>query len=265
MKPLFLFCSLFIFLFSGTAQQDSTDKSKVQFKLGVNYNSNLHYYGRTDSLNSSGIYPMAELWVNDSWYVNAAPIFVHNKVVGADYAGTVTTLGYLHVSKKWITHLYALKPFYTAESALVQSALKGQAGASVTALSKVVNLSVGGDVKYSNVFDFGAQASLDHIVRMEHGKNIFILDPTVSVNAGTQRFLQTHRQKKGVLFPREEVVTQEKLAFRVLAYEMSLPFIYVRNGIQFMATPAYVAPQNLLPGENGKPLAYITLGVKYSF
>src|SRR6266542_651536 len=94
------------------AQSDSTEKQKPKFKLSINYNSGLNYYGRTDSLKSTGVFPLAELWFTKDVYVNAAPVFVNNAVQSMEYAGTVKSLGYLHVTDKWISNLYLLKPFY---------------------------------------------------------------------------------------------------------------------------------------------------------
>lgn len=264
MKTCLIFCCLFLLATGASAQQDSATAPKIQFKISASYNSRLHYFGRTDSLGSTGFYPMAELFLGENWYVSAAPVFVHNSVAGMDYAGTVTTLGFLKTTNQAITHLYVLKPFYTTESSLVQSALKGQAGASVTLLSQIANLTVGGDAKYSDRVDFGAQASLDHLMQKAVGRSIFIVDPTITVNAGTQHLLTTYRQKKGILLPREEVVSKERTAFRLLAYELSLPIIFNQGKMQVSATPAYVVPQNLQAGEWGKPLAYINLGIKYT-
>src|SRR5947207_14707282 len=108
------------------AQTDSTKKSKPQLKLSVNYNSNLNYYGRTDSLRSSGFFPLVELWFNENFYINAAPIFVNNKSASFDYAGTVATAGYQFLSpeKTWLGNFYVVKPFYESKSQLVQSSLK---------------------------------------------------------------------------------------------------------------------------------------------
>jgi hypothetical protein len=92
-----------------TAQNDST-ATKPQFRLSVNYNTNLNYFGRTDSLKSSGFFPLAELWFTSKFYVNAAPIFVNNALQKMDYAGTVATIGYQHIDTKWITSLYLTKP-----------------------------------------------------------------------------------------------------------------------------------------------------------
>src|SRR6202165_6217368 len=100
--------------------QDSTQKTKPRFKLSINYNSGLNYYGRTDSLKSAGFFPLAEFWLNKDFYVNAAPVFVNNKAQSFDYAGTVTTAGYQHITARWITGVYVVKPFYKQSSALVQ-------------------------------------------------------------------------------------------------------------------------------------------------
>jgi hypothetical protein len=104
-KNCICFSSLFIslvFFINCSGQTSDTTKQKVQFKLSLNYNSSLNYYGRTDSLRSSGVFPMAELWFTPNFYINAAPIFVNNKVSNFDYAGTVASIGYQHVSDKWI-------------------------------------------------------------------------------------------------------------------------------------------------------------------
>src|SRR5689334_9480472 len=95
MKPFVsIFAFLCIFISTINAQEDSTKKEKVQFKIGVYYNSGLNYYGRTDSLRSSGFFPLAELWFGKGFYLNAAPVFVHNAVTSFEYAGSVATLGY---------------------------------------------------------------------------------------------------------------------------------------------------------------------------
>src|SRR5215211_4525068 len=77
MKKVFTLMAI-VFCIACSAQrsntkQDSTEKTK--FKLSVNYNSNLNYYGRTDSLKSTGVFPLAELWFTPKVYVSAAPIF----------------------------------------------------------------------------------------------------------------------------------------------------------------------------------------------
>lgn len=253
---------------------DSTENESIQFKLSINYNSGLNYYGRTDSLKSTGIFPMAELWLTPKFYINAAPVFIHNNVQSLEYAGSVASVGYLNVTDKWISNLYVLKPFYKESSELVQSALKAQAGASFTALNKIINLSFGGDVKYSDQIDFGALAGVDHIFRFQNKDNsVFIVDPSFYVNAGTQNFTTSYKKKTGrLLFPREQEVTETNKKFDVLSLEASIPVIYSKGKMQFIATPSYVMPKNLMQVPNkpdvseiGANMFYTTLVVKYTF
>jgi hypothetical protein len=259
------------------AQSTETEKKKpAQFKIGVNYNSNLNYYCRTDSLRSSGFFPLAELWFNESFYINAAPIFVSNKISSFDYAGTVTSAGYLFNSQnKWLGNIYLLKPFYKESSELVQSALDAQTGMTLTWMNKIINITGGADVKFSDKTDLGATAALDHTFRSQlDEKSVLVIDPTVSLNAGTQQFTKSYLKKTGgfLFVPgNEQVVTESAQRFSILSYELSLPVIFAKGKFQLLFTPAYVIPKNLIRVENrpdlserGKEMFYSTVGIKFT-
>jgi hypothetical protein len=280
MKALHFLYTLVIITFSiGTqAQPDSSvSREKVQFKLGIYYNSTLNYYGRTGSLKSSGFFPLAELWFGKNFYVNAAPVFINNSLTRFEYAGTVATAGYqFNRKQKFSGHMYVVKPIYRHNSDLVQSALEAQFAATFTWLNKILNVTAGGDIKWSDQADFGVMASLDHIFRFKGGRRTnFVLDPSVTVNAGTQRFVQTHYKKTGnflILPGVEQEVTTTSHAFNVLSYELSMPVIMAKGKFQWLINPAYVVPQNLVTidnrpdlSESGKKMLYITAGVKIKF
>lgn len=272
-KSIYLFLFLLLAASFSFAQNSDSTASKSQFKISINHNSGLNYFGRTDSLKSKGLFPLAELWFTPKFYVNAAPIFVYNKFQAPAYAGSVATIGYLNVSKKWISNLYLLKPFYTESSELVQSALKAQTGGSFTFLNKLLNISVGGDVKLSDKLDFGAMVGIDHIFRIENkNKSVLVFDPSLTFNAGTQNFSKTYSRKSGGILPREQKVTKDYQEFNLLSIEAFLPIIYAKGRTQLIATPAYVVPKNLVNiqgrpdlSETGKNMFYTTLTVKYAF
>jgi hypothetical protein len=247
------------------AQSDSAD-TKTQFKLGVYYNSHLNYYGRTDSLKSSGVFPMAELVFGNGVYINAAPVFVNNALVSFEYAGTVATAGYRFNSKnKFTGNIYVVKPIYKDNSELVQSALKAQFTSQFTWLNKIINVTGGADLKLSDNLDYGATAGIDHIFRFEPGRGVvLVLDPSANINAGTQRFSKTYYKKSSFLFfpGVEQEVTESVNQFKVLSYEFSMPVVLARGKFQFIANPAYVLPQNLVVTERGENMFYITVGMK---
>jgi len=280
MKAILLYRLLFIsFLFSsivGSAQTDSiTVEDKPQFKIGVFYNTALNYYGRTDSLKSSGFFPIAELWFNKNFYVSAAPVFVNNAVSSLDYAGTIATAGFQFNEKdKWFGNIYFVKPFYENGSQLVQSALKAQGAMSLTWMSKAINITGGGDIKLSDKIDYGLTAGADHIFRHQFADNsVLVVDPSAYVYAGTQQFTNTYYKKSNfLLFPGvEQSVSEDVKSFNVLSYEFSAPIIFAKGKFQFLLTPAYVIPQNLITvqgrpdlSERGKEMFYATIGAKLS-
>lgn len=257
------------------AQSDST-ASKFSFKFGAYYNSNLNYYGRTDSLRSSGVFPMAEFWLNNKFYINAAPVFTHNSRTGFQYAGTVATAGYAYNNGKSAGHIYFAKPIYKNNSQLVQSALKAQAAANFTWLNKIVNITGGVDIKFSGNTDYGATIGLDHIFKKALPANaVLIIDPSLYLNAGTQQFTSSRYEKNNnlPLFPAtDQLITEEVKKFNILSYELSVPVIYNKGKWMLLATPSYVIPQNLITVENrpdlsekGNKTFYITIGSKIRF
>lgn len=256
------------------AQSDSTGKAdKTEFKFGVYYNTGLNYYGRTDSLRSSGFFPLAEVWFNKSFYINAAPVFVINNVTPFDYAGTIATAGYRFTTEnKFAGNIYFVKPFYKDNSQLVQSALKAQAAATFTWFDKAVNFTGGGDMKISDKVDFGVTGGLDHIFRMQPGDgSVLVIDPSAYLNAGTQQFTKTYyKQSSFLLFPGvEQTVSQKVSNFNILSYEFSMPVIFSTGKFQGIFIPAYVIPENLVTvanrpdlSERGRKMFYATIGVK---
>ncbi len=277
MKPKYFLLAIGVGLFYFShAQSDTAIRQKPHFKLSLNYNSTLNYYGRTDSLRSNGLFPLAEFWFNKDIYVSATPVFVNNSLKSFDYAGTIATLGYLHVTDRMITNLYLTKPFYEETSELVQSALKLQTGLNLSFLNRILNLTAGGDLKISDKIDFGANAGIDHIIRKQlKNAGVVVIDPSAYVYAGTQNFTTSYYKKKNTLplLPgNSEEVKQDVRKFDVLAYELSVPVVYAKGKWMTVLAPSYVLPQNLLTvpnhpelSETGKNMFYTTVTVKYSF
>jgi len=268
---LFILASVISF---GQTDSASTATDKPKLKLGVYYNSNLNYFGRVDSLRSSGVFPLAELWITKSFYINAAPIFINNKTQSFEYAGAISTIGYRYTApgNKLAGNFYVVKPFYPSNSQLPQSALKAQGAFTLTALNKFINVTGGADVKFSKGTDFGATGGLDHLFRIPlDAKSVLVIDPSFYVYAGTQKFTQTYYENTGI-FGTPQQVTKNTTRFEVLSYEASMPIIVGVGKFQVIAIPAYVIPQNLITipnrpdlSERGENLFYATLGVKYNF
>lgn len=275
LKQILAALFLLLLLQQANAQQDSLTPGP-QFKISLNYNTGLNFFGRTDSLKSRGFFPLAELWLTPNVYVNAAPVFVNNPVEPFSYAGTVATVGYQHISEHWITGVYLTKPFYKKTSELVQSALKAQSGVNFTWRNPFLNLNAGGDLKLSDKIDYGATGGVDHVVRILNKDNsVLVIDPAFYVYAGTQNFQRTYYKKNNgfLLLPgNSQQVTENVNRFSILAYEATVPLVYTKGKVMLIAAPSYIVPQNLItvPGrpdlsERGENMFYATLTAKYSF
>jgi len=259
-------------VFFSTAAIAQSDSSN-HFIVAATYNSGLNYYGRVDSLHSKGYFPSLGFSLKNGLYATSTFVFIKNSMVN-EYAATLVEGGYNFGNKSWAGSLSASRYFYKADVSLVQSAVKEVVSGSLTNLNKVVNFTIGANVKFSGYTDFGAQAGLDHIIRCRRVLGgVIVLDPGVNAFGGTQNFTKTaYQQKNFLVFPvAEEEVTTSTRRFSLLSYELSMPVVYAYKKLNLIFTPSYVLPQNLITvtgqpalSERGANLFYVTATVKYT-
>lgn len=248
------------------SQTDSTRHNELT--VGVNFQSRLHYFGRTDSLRSSALLPNIGYQLKNGLYIQSNFIFLQNKSVGTTYAGTIIEGGYrFKPSRHFNGNIFYSQILYRDNTQLPQSALKAQTGINAT-YSTAVNINVGGDLKFSSgQTDIGATLGLDHIFIIHKAGSpvAFAIDPSAYLYAGTQKFTKTYIEQKNYLGQpiSQQQTTQTYSSFHILAYEASVPLVAVVKKFYITAIPSYVMPQNLLEGETGKNLFYMTLGIGF--
>lgn len=260
--------------FFGIAQNDTSTPKKNVFTGGVNYQSSLHYFGRTDSLKSSGLFPTLGFQLKQGFYVNSNFIFVNNSVSSLSYNGTIVEGGFrFPQTRNFSGNIFYTQFLYKNNSELVQSALKSQTGINMAYNNKIVNVNVGGDAKFSDKTDFGATAGLDHLFLylIPNTKNAIAINPSAYAYAGTQNFSNTYYKKQNVFglpVGNQQAVTETSTQFNILAYEFSAPVVFVAGKFNASITPSYVIPQNLMKvpnrpdlSENGKNMFYVSAGV----
>jgi len=270
------FAGILLFPLFALAQQDSlitTEKVKPSIKVGLFGVSRLNYYGRTDSLKSSGFFPVLEVWGNNHLYVSAAPVFINNSTVSSVYGGTVIAAGYMFRNKKWVGNNYFSVPLYRPNSGLVQERLKFQATAGISRITKIITINTSADLKYSGEIDYSVSAGLDHLFRFQTPKGLVIaLDPSVYLNAGTQHYTRTSFKQSGfpLLPPVQQSVEEKVRRFSILSCEFSMPVVMAKGRFQFILNPAYSIPQNIITvagkpdlSELGQNMVYVTAGIKW--
>ena len=274
---LFILVSPEIFAQTGdTSEINNEQKTKTELTIGSSFSSRLHYYGRTDSLKSTAFIPDVSVQFGNGFFISSSFIFINNPQKSFNYTAAVAEAGYKfgrNRKKGLAGNIYADKFFY-ANNILVQSAQQGQAGFSFSWLNKTANINLGSSAVFSDKTDFFASLGFDHPFRKEKGKNILVIAPSITANAGSQNFTHTYFIKRNViLFPvADEQLTMTSKRFQLLSYEISVPVVFVRNRLTATFTPGYVLPQNVIQvagrpdlSETASNLFYANLGIAFSF
>lgn len=251
------------------AQDDNKNNRKDEFSASVNYQSALHYFGRTDSLKSSGLFPSIGFQSRTGLYAQGNFIFVNNAAQSTSYTGTTVEAGYRFPQTDHLNgNIFFTRFLYKDQSTLVQSALKSQTGLNLSYNNPIVTINGGVDVKFSNQTDLGATLGVDHLFLFKGSNHTaFAVDPSVYAYAGTQKFTNTYYEKRNVLgIPVGQQTTTQVTQFNVLSYELSVPLVFVAGKFNASVTPAYVMPQNLVTiagrpdlSERGQNMFYVTL------
>ena len=290
MKPLpTLFCCiLFLFIFTRSwSQTDSTvqsaqpvdstaKKGKTTFAVGLDFYSNLHYFGRTDSLRSTAWVPNVFLQFGSGFFLNSSLIFINSSGQSLKYTAATLGAGYKWGNpgkvKGWTGSVFAAKFFYSNEI-LVQSSQEGQAGVNLSYRNKIANINMGSSIAFGDQTDFFMTLGFDHLFKYKwkDGKNIFAFIPTFNINAGTQNFTNSYYKIR--IFPLSDtLVTETSKKFKVLSLELNVPFVYIHNKLAFTFTPGVVFPQNVIKvagrpdlSENAETLGYANFGISYTF
>ena len=256
------------------AQENTSSSQKNEFSASVNYQSALHYFGRTDSLKSSGLFPSVGFQSKTGLYAQSSFIFIQNKSLPTTYTGTTIEAGYRFPQTDHFTgNLFYTRFLYKDKSSLVQSALKSQTGINLSYTNPIININGGVDLKFSNQTDIGATLGMDHLFIFKGANHSAIaIDPSAYAYAGTQKFSNTYFEKNSLLgFPLTRQSTEQVTQFNILSYELSIPVVFVSGKFNASVTPAYVLPQHLISvagrpdlSERGKNMFYITIsaGIK---
>jgi hypothetical protein len=263
-------------LFNASAQ-NPPDSARNEFSASINYQSNLHYFGRVDSLKSSGLFPVISLKSKTGIYLNSTFIFYTNSATPLTYTGTILEGGYkFPTTKNFSGNIYYNHFLYKDKSVLQQAALKGQAGINTVWNNKVANVNVGGDVKFSNSeTDFGLTTGFDHLFLFTDviDNAVLALNPSAYIYSGTHNYYSNVKNNRGqglgsLLGSGSNKTLEQAKQFQILAYELSVPVVLVKGKFNAYVSPAYVMPQNLVTvqgrpdlSERGNNMLYVAAGI----
>lgn len=245
------------------AQDIRKGKTRTLAAFGISYSSNLNFYGRTDTSKASGVNPSIEYWLSNSTYLSFSPTFVSDAYESMAYAGSSASIGYQKLLGDWFISAGASRSFYTGSSYLSQSVIRNQVYAAASYFSDIINISGGVDFKFSDQADIVLNGGIDHsfISRNANG-SIMIIDPSIYAYAGSNYFSRSFLNSKYY-----GPVANQLGSIKMLATELSLPLMYIKDEIFLMINPSYIIPSNLINSnglkEMGGPQFYVSACLRY--
>ena len=250
-------CLLLVFGFFSVNAQSSkkskTDSAISYFKADASYLSNYVYNGRQDSLKTPyltptiGYYDKSGLWVSGSLSYLANPadsrIDLYSLDIGYDF----------DLSDHFSGSVYADKSFYNDASTVINSALKGSIGSSISYDLDFLQVNAGIDILFSTKADIATNIGLSHAFYIGDIGSLFTITPTITSNLSTLHYYEGYANKKAgkkanQIIPNLQSITVETTVnnkqFTLMDYEISLPFTYDSKKIGFFITPTFAIPKN---------------------
>jgi hypothetical protein len=241
------------------AQDSTSAKNKSYFKAGVKYLSDNVYLGRKDSATISYITPTIGYFNKSGFYVTAGASYQPNN--GANRIDLVTVeAGYdFSIKDKFYGGFYAGKYFYSGDSYAVNAEVNTGIGAYGSYNLGSVSLNGGAGLSLSSQTDLITEAGISKSFTDKNDKIEFV--PEIKFNAGSQNYFNEYfttgraaNANKGKGKGRGNsgggtttTITESVLQasqFKILDYELSAPFTYKTNKVEFKFTPTYAIPVN---------------------
>jgi len=291
---LFFFC--INSAFSQTASVDTIgdnvkSEKKASIKFGVNYLSNSVYLGRADTVKTPMIEPSIKYTFKNGIYVSGNLEYIPNRVTNRLDAGSVAAGYDFDITDDLSGGASFTKLFYNATSTQIGSAISSTFNANLDYdIAEIITPSISIDynlLKQGFGSDILINAGLAHDFAWEGifgNKDILIISPTATVNAGTQNFYDAYFTLKKYKLTKagkakeaaaEKLIIKRKAQlsqFEILDYEFSVPIEYKAGPVIFSFTPTYAIAENKLPPRISNGLVntsgglfYFETGVSFKF
>ncbi len=247
---------------------DSLEKhaKKGNLKISVNYSSNIVFMGRADTVKTPAILPELKYTFKNGIFISAGADYIPNRTTNKWDEGNLAAGYDFDITDDLSGGVSYTKLFYSQNSTQIGSSISSTFSANLDYdIASIITPSIGVDyniIKQGFNNDIFVNAGLSHDFAKEGifaDKDIFIISPTATLNAGTQNFYDAYFiLKKYKLTAKGEAKEEaaEKLIlkrktqlskFNMLDYELSAPVEYKIGVLILSFTPTYTIAENKLP------------------
>jgi hypothetical protein len=246
--------------------EQAKPEKQASFKMGINYLSNNVFMGRADTVRTPTIIPDIKYTFKNGIYLSGTANYIPNRVTNKLDGGSAS-LGYNYdITDDLNGGVSFTQLFYTANSTQIGSAIGSTINANLAYdIASIITPTISADynfLKQGFGHDIFVNAGLSHdfvIQPVFGGNDLFIISPTVALNAGTQNFYDAYFVLKkykltakalalesaveSLIIKRKDQLSQ----FKMLDYEFSVPVEYKIGVLIVSFTPTYAMAENKLP------------------
>ncbi len=231
--------------------------------------------GRADTVKTPAILPELKYAFKNGIFISAGADYIPNRTTNKLDGGNLAAGYDFDITDDLTGGISYTKLFYSQNSTQIGSSISSTFSVNLNYdIASIITPSIGVDyniIKQGFNNDIFVNAGLSHDFAKEGifaDKDIFIISPTATLNAGTQNFYDAYfTLKKYKLTAKGEAkeTAAEKLVqkrraqlseFKMLDYEFSAPVEYKIGVLILSFTPTYAVVENKLPprvtARNGK-------------
>ena len=246
-----VFCLLFTVTLRAqdpeTEKESTTDKS--YFKVGLNYINDNVYLGRKDSMKVPYLTPSLGYYNKSGFYITGSISYLPTAGESRIDLFSVET-GYSFSKKKTEGEFSISKDFFSGQSFNVKSEVIASASGYLKFDLGFLKPSIGAGVNFANVSDYNMTGGIEHDFSLADDK--VSISPTLIFNASTQNYYNSYYQKRKYAKNRQGKVNTYDITanvlgvnnFKIMDYELSLPFEYTPNKLTLGFTPTLAMPTN---------------------
>ncbi len=242
-------------------KKDKSDASST-FKFGVTYVSNNVYMGRADTVTTPVLVPQVKYTLKSGLYFSGSLYLIPNKpkqkIDGEDIAA-----GYdFDITDDFSAGASFTKLFYATSSTQIASSISGTFNVNFDYdIADIITTTLGADYDLnkqgiSNDVLVSPAIAHDFITKGVFGeRDVLLISPTITANAGTQNFYDAYLTKKNFRSARLTKLQNTVVAnyidqlgkFELLDFELSAPVEYKTGHLILQLIPIYAIVQNQLP------------------
>jgi hypothetical protein len=215
---------------------------RAYWSAGFDYLSNNVYLGRKDPRTIPYVSPYLSYNFRNGIYVKGIESYQSSQ---SDPHFDLFTFefGYTHLFWSSLSVSAACDRYFFSDSSQnIRSTIKNSITLSALFMNNYIepqaSLVLNSD--QDNKTDFILTTAIDHTFFLDHDK--FNIIPTLSINAGSQNYVNEQVAKRESTRSSKYSTTTQKSKFKILDYEPSIQFMYKTHNWVFLAIPTYSIP-----------------------